>query len=539
MLEKLKKIEGSIREGELNKAQSDLEKIKNADYNNLDPKEKVKVTLLLSKILERKGNYKLAIDNLKQFYSDSNYSFNNLDTSDVKLLKYFTKSKILLGRLLGFDGKINEAKEELSKTLKLSTDFNLLTSRLAATSEYGFVEFLSGNNTDAMNLTSQGFSLVKFLSNPLKERYWIYHFFNLRSIIDYYQGRYHEAIVNLIRVISTGKEFKNDYLLSVAHNMLSAAYRTVGEFELALEQSDYAINYANDVNDQFLKTKSISNKGLILINVGEFEQGVNLLNEALAIDQETNNLMNQPITLGNVSKALVAIGDRAKAEETFQETMKLYKQTSIEVEIVDKLCNYIDLLLEKGNVEEAEKLLDNCQDLVEKHNSNMDKIKFKLRKGMYFKVKGDLENARIFFTEARTLAETIDQYKDTIRASIFLAELNLEKTLTEGLDKELITEAFNNLDKAHFLSERTGLFPNIVKILLIRGTLYGAQLEFKKALETLDTALEISKERQFQSFHRQTKELYDRLKEREKFIRPSEEKDWQSIGMNEVLTYIR
>jgi hypothetical protein len=51
--------------------------------------------------------------------------------------------------------------------------------------------------------------------------------------------------------------------------------------------------------------------------------------------------------------------------------------------------------------------------------------------------------------------------------------------------------------------------------------------------------LKIVKERQFQSFHKQTKEIYDRLKEREKFIRPSEEKDWQSIGMNEVLTYIR
>ncbi|OLS19373.1 MAG: hypothetical protein HeimC3_45820 [Candidatus Heimdallarchaeota archaeon LC_3] len=539
MMDQLDSTQELLREGRLNQAQNILKTMSINEIHDQNSKSILKYYLLSAKILEKQGKYSQGYSTLSKMFSIPKFSLENINTSDKTLMKIFLKAKILSGRLLRYNGKISESAKEFEETLNLSTEMQLLTPKLAAISEFGFVKFLTGDNTAAMNLTNQGFSLVKFLSNPIKERYWIYHFFNLRSIIDYYQGKYQGAIVNLIRVIATGKEFNDRELLCIAHNMLSAAYRVVGEFELSLEQAEIALKLAEEVNDQFLKAKSISNNGLVLINIGEFDQGVKLLNEALAIDQESNNLMDQPITLGNISKAFAVIGDRMKAIETFQETLKLYKLSNIEVEIVDKYCNFIDILLEKGDTNKAKEILDECKPFVKKHNSDMDNIKFKLREGMCFKALGQSENARRLFTEARTLAETIDQYKDTIRASIYLAEIDLEQTLTKGLDEEYIKKAFVNVDKAHFLSERTGLFPNIVKTLLIRGSLYGARLEFKEALETLNSAIKITEEKNFLSLHRQVLELYDRLKQRQTFIRPDEEKQWQDIGMNEVLTYIR
>ena len=539
MMDQLDSAKELLREGKLDQAQFILEKVSENGIHDLNTKSILNYYLLYVKILEKEGKYSQGHNTLIKMFSIPKLSLESLDTSDRSLMKFFLKSKILLGRLLRYNGKLTESEKVLEETLNLSSDMQLLTPKLAAISEISFVKFLAGDNISAMNFTNQGFSLVKFLSNPAKERYWISHFFNMRSIIDYYQGRYQEAIVNLIRVISTGKEFNDKDLICTAHNMLSAAYRIVGEFELSLEQADIALKLAEEVNDQFLKAKSISNKGLVLINIGDFNEGVKLLNNALAIDQETNNLMDSPITLGNISKALAVIGDRMKAVETFQETLKLYKLSTLEVEIVDKYCNFIDILLEKEETTRAKGLLDQCKVFVDKHNSDMDFIKFKLREGMYFKALGESAVARKLFTEARSLAETIDQYKDTIRASIYLAELDLEQTLTKGLDEEAIKKAFVNVDKAHFLSERTGLFPNIVKTLLIRGSLFGAKLEFKEALETLSSALKITEEKNFLSLHRQVKELYERLKQRQMFIRPDEEKQWQDIGMSEVLTYIR
>ncbi|MFW9929783.1 MAG: hypothetical protein ACFFD1_10360, partial [Candidatus Thorarchaeota archaeon] len=87
--------------------------------------------------------------------------------------------------------------------------------------------------------------------------------------------------------------------------------------------------------------------------------------------------------------------------------------------------------------------------------------------------------------------------------------------------------------------ERTGLYPNIVKTLIIRGSLHGAKLEFKEALRVLTTALNISKEKNFSYLERKARELFSRLKQREALIRPSEQKDYRDIGIQEVLTYIR
>ena len=67
---------------------------------------------------------------------------------------------------------------------------------------------------------------------------------------------------------------------------------------------------------------------------------------------------------------------------------------------------------------------------------------------MYQKAIGNNIKAKNYFTDARTLAETIDQYKDTIRASIYLAELDLEHTLIKGLEKQAFTDAMANVDKA-------------------------------------------------------------------------------------------
>jgi tetratricopeptide (TPR) repeat protein len=228
-----------------------------------------------------------------------------------------------------------------------------------------------------------------------------------------------------------------------------------------------------------------------------------------------------------------------KAKETFREAIKLYDQTGIELEYVDKLCSYIDLLLESNTLVEAEKYLKKCEELTTKHASLMDQIKLMLRQGMYYKVIGDVLRAKSYFTEARTMSETIDQYKDTIRASIYLAELELERTHSKGLEREAIKQAFANVEKAYYLSERTSLFPNMVRTLIIKGSLLGAQLEFIEALRTLEEAIRICVEKEFRQLYRQAKELAERLKQRQEFIRPHGVLGWEELGMSEVLAYIR
>ena len=171
---------------------------------------------------------------------------------------------------------------------------------------------------------------------------------------------------------------------------------------------------------------------------------------------------------GDISKSLLNMGDVLKAKETFNQTLSLYERIGLEIDLVDKICNYVDLLIETDMLVEAEKQLERCILLVKKHNSKLEEIKVLIRLGIYQKAVGDSDKAKNYLTDARTLAETIDQYKDTIRASIYLAELDLEHTLVKGLEKQAFNDALANVDKALYLSERVGLFPYIVRTLIIK-----------------------------------------------------------------------
>ena len=293
--------------------------------------------LLKASIFEIIGEYQEAYKLFEFLLTDPKFLFSKI--KDNNLLVEYYQIFIGLSRVIRTLGDLKKSFEYAEIAYKGAEEHNHLLVQLQAINELAITQALSGNYDESQVYVSKGLNLSKFLPHIDQTRYWENKFFSIRSQLDYYKGQYHEAVVNDIRVISTARDFHDVVLFGDVHNHLSMVYRIIGEFDLALEESETAIEIAQKLNNQSLLAYAISNKGRVLINQGEFSTGLDLLNEALAITQESHNIIGEAKIFGDISKALLNMGDVLKAKETFSHTLKLYERIGLEIDLVDKICN--------------------------------------------------------------------------------------------------------------------------------------------------------------------------------------------------------
>ena len=234
----------------------------------------LKAYLLKANIFEIIGEYQEAYKLFEFLLTDHKFIFSDL--KDKNLLSEYYQIFIGLARVVRILGDFKKSFEHAETAYKGAEENKLLLIQLQAINELAIIEALSGNYDDALLHVSKGLNLSKFLPNMEQTRFWENKFFSIRSQLDYYKGQYHEAVVNNIRIISTTTDFHDMGLFGSVHNHLSMVYRIIGEFDLALEESETAIQIAQKLHDKSLLAYAISNKGRVLINQGEFNAGLDL-----------------------------------------------------------------------------------------------------------------------------------------------------------------------------------------------------------------------------------------------------------------------
>ncbi|MHA1167692.1 MAG: hypothetical protein ACTSRU_07710, partial [Candidatus Hodarchaeales archaeon] len=224
----------------------------------------------------------------------------------------------------------------------------------------------------------------------------------------------------------------------------------------------------------------------------------------------------------------------------FNRSFEIYEDTGEEEEIVEKICDYIELLLDMGDLWEVKRKIEECESIAAKHDSEIEQLRLLVTKALVEKHKKNIGSAKKMFLKAAAIAERRNYYDMKIRINIFLAEVYLMQFISAN-DETMFILSMDCINEASVLSLKQLMYPYYVKTLLIQSSLHSARMEYERAKELLQKALAIAKEKELPEIIKQAsnslQQMNNRLKMTELMF-PDLEKGFEKMALKEAMAYM-
>ncbi len=460
----------------------------------------------------------------------------------IGLLAYFELS--IQSNTIDTDVDYDSIITEIKTLLKLENlkNIGLLEKEIQFNMILSSYELFNGNYKKALNHISDSFSShLKFLMDSQSNKYFEVLLLNVRAYLNFNLGSYQDAILYMVRCLSLvkdlPKELQDEIDLTILNNQC-LIYRTIGEYELA---QDFSQQLEEELPKHELKhfnpfelSNIYNNIGLFEAEQGNYSKSLDFLNKALEIHQNlTNSLQEQAISLGNIARILGESGDFLKASETYILCLKTYERSGSHKELVERICWYIDLLLQENNLIVSAEYIKMAEHYALQHDSNREKILADIRKAKFSLSSGNISEAKNSFILIRSLADTYSHHRESIQCSLYLAELSLlSNDITD------LKEGLKACERVLVQSAQTSHFIYQIRSLITKAEINGLLLEFNSALYAIDDALAIAEEKNLVYFKTQILEKKNALVERRKLLTASV-LDASTISKDILIKYIR
>ena len=400
-------------------------------------------------------------------------------------------------------------------------------------------EMYNGNYKRALEHISDSFSShLKFLIDSSKRTYFEVLLLNLRAYLNFNLGNYQDTLLYMVRCLSLVKDLpidlQNEVNLVILNNQC-LIYRTIGEYELAQDFSQQLEEELGTSNiNPFEMSNIYNNLGLFEAEQGNYQKSLDLLHKALGIHQTvTKSIQEQAISMGNIARILGESGDFLKAVETFNICLRMYDKSGSHKELVEKICWYIDVLLQENNLVLAEEYIKMAEHYALQHQSGRELILVEIRSAKWFINSEDLVQAKKLFIEIRSMADQNNQHRESIQCSLYLADVSLLQN-----DVTSLKEGLKECERVLGQSAQTSHFIYQIRALIIKAKINGLLLEFNSALYAIDDALTIAENKNLMYFHDQLFELKNQLIEKRKLLTASI-LDASTIPKDTLIKYIR
>lgn len=460
----------------------------------------------------------------------------------IGLLAYFELCLLLntTDTVTNYDSIIIEIKTLLN--LESLKEIGLLEKEIQFNIILSNYELFKGMYKKALDHISDSFSShLKFLINPLRKTYFEVLLLNLRALVNFNLGNYQDTILYLVRCLSLVKDLPPDYQnelnLTILNNQC-LIYRTIGEYELAqdfsLQLEQELQDLQNKHYDPFELSNIYNNLGLFEAEQGNYNKSLDFINKGLTIHQTiTNSLQDQAVATGNLARIIGESGDFLKASETFNSCLQMYDKSESHKELVEKVCWYIDLLLQQNNLILSQEYIKMAEHYALLHESNRESILVDIRKAKFHMSSGDYTKAKFAFKDVRSKADQSNQLRESIQCSLYLAELSA----LSG-DVENLKEGLRECERVLSQSAQTSHFIYQIRSLITKAEINGLLLEFNPALYAIDDALAIAEEKNLIYFKKQLQGLKSQLTERRKLLTASI-LDTSTISKDTLIKFIR
>lgn len=181
--------------------------------------------------------------------------------------------------------------------------------------------------------------------------------------------------------------------------------RLVGRAHEALDAYAESIAVFQQVGARRMEARTKSSMAFSLYVLGRYEDGISLGLDAMQIDDSIGGRFQTAKTLANVGLCYAGAGNLETAVEYLREARHAHERYGERDSRADTLLASAEVLLEKGNVDDAEALVGDAGALIQVTESRYDAIHERLLRAQLARVHGNYKEAVGRAFEARQAAE--------------------------------------------------------------------------------------------------------------------------------------
>ncbi len=230
----------------------------------------------------------------------------------------------------------------------------------------------------------------------------------------------------------------------------------------ALEYYEKARILFEEIGEIISQAKILINMSQILLALQNYTEAESYLTDALEIVKKSGSRFLMAVVLNNLGRVYYNSRKHIeKAKEYYYEAYNIFRSLNLRDYCIDAGFNLIGFLIEQGEYDKAQQILDKISDKGSELNEHRQGLFYILSALLYFK-KGFYDQALSSFEKAQNVYEGINSKDRIFQVKTYLGAIAYIK----GDEKSAISYVLDALD---LLSEGDVKIPRVVESLIVNG----------------------------------------------------------------------
>jgi tetratricopeptide (TPR) repeat protein len=184
------------------------------------------------------------------------------------------------------------------------------------------------------------------------------------ALVEGGEGRKEGALAHYQKELQIlGRTGDRSRMVPVYINMGNIYYGQ-GRVAKALEMQLEALSLLEEDGDDLLKSIILNNLGGLYLAVGDAVKSKEYYRQQIAINRDIKYAIGESFALAGLARAYRLLGDLSLAGENYQQALETARRLSGKGKEASILAELVELRLEEGNIDEAEKCLNQAKAII-------------------------------------------------------------------------------------------------------------------------------------------------------------------------------
>ncbi|MFX0090481.1 MAG: tetratricopeptide repeat protein, partial [Candidatus Hodarchaeota archaeon] len=281
-------------------------------------------------------------------------------------------------------------------------------------------------------------------------------------------------------------------------NNIGYVLKQLGDLDNALHFFEKGMAIWEELNDKLGVSYALNNMAEVFYLQGLPYRALRYFQRSIILKQTCGDRYGLAWSLKKLAAFMLTKGsssDIVSAEKHLKEAIDIFEEIGVRAEIyVDALVNLVELYTERGEFKQAEQVLHKAEQQAEEIASQSAKAFVSFIHGYWYQKQGHFDHARVKYYKCHEIASEISLFEYILRSLLQLAKLELSD-YDVTLDETSLRETETLIETALEIAEDKRLYPTIVRLLDIHALLSSARFDFSESLMKLFVASEIIKEK--------------------------------------------
>ncbi|MCK5051445.1 MAG: tetratricopeptide repeat protein [Candidatus Cloacimonetes bacterium] len=280
---------------------------------------------------------------------------------------------------------------------------------------YGYVKQIISKERKSINKNEQEYTE---LSNRL---------FDVQiNIIDIFRwtGQWEKALENAEFTLKMAEDLNDKKYLAIALNKIGLQYFYKGLYREAMEIFRRYLTIDRKIGFELGKSTAYANMGIIHLNQGDLKKALTCFENELKIVRKLGNIREESFAYGYIGNVYFGYGNLTKACEYYNKKLHIAEKSGDKLAICEVLGDIGSIFFRKGNYDKA-------MDYYKKNLIIAEEIGYKRRisvavglMGNVHFVRGEYEKARKCYNQKMKIAEALDEKLSIINSSLSMGKIH-------------------------------------------------------------------------------------------------------------------